>query len=56
MSKATDGSWIDAQWMIAGAPSVLHDAVALLPAKPAMADVAGFVTKLGDLRFWARSH
>jgi catalase len=103
-AKASDGSWIDAQQMIAGAPSVLYDAVALLPAKPAMAellkestardfvadafahckfigfveaaaplldkagiardeaviplasakDVAGFVTRLGDLRFWAR--
>jgi catalase len=103
-AKASDGSWIDAQQMIAGAPSVLYDAVALLPAKPAMADllkestardfvadafahckfigfveaaaplldkagiardeavialaspkdVAGFVSKLGELRFWAR--
>ncbi|UVK51591.1 catalase [Mesorhizobium sp. AR02] len=103
-AKASDGSWIDAQQMIAGAPSVLYDAVALLPAKPAMADllkestardfvadafahckfigfveaaaplldkagvtedeaviplasardVAGFLTRLGDLRFWAR--
>ncbi|MFA6155566.1 catalase [Mesorhizobium sp.] len=38
-AKASDGSWIDAQQMIAGAPSVLYDAVALLPAKPAMADL-----------------
>jgi len=103
-AKASDGSWIDAQQMIAGAPSVLYDAVALLPAKPAMADLlkestardfvadafahckfigfveaaaplldkagiardeavialasakdaAGFVTRLGDLRLWAR--
>ncbi|BAV46746.1 catalase [Mesorhizobium loti] len=103
-AKASDGSWIDAQQMISGAPSVLYDAVALLPAKPAMADllkestardfvadafahckfigfveaaaplldkagvaedeavialaspkdVAGFVTRLGELRFWAR--
>lgn len=36
-AKASDGSWIDAQQMIAGAPSVLYDAVALLPTKPAMA-------------------
>jgi len=36
-AKVSDGSWIDAQQMIAGAPSVLYDAVALLPAKPAMA-------------------
>ncbi|QPC91587.1 catalase [Mesorhizobium sp. INR15] len=103
-AKASDGSWIDAQQMIAGAPSVLYDAVALLPAKTAMADllkestardfvadafahckfigfvegaaplldkagiagdegvialvsakdISGFMTKLGDLRFWAR--
>ncbi|WP_095200580.1 catalase [Mesorhizobium carmichaelinearum] len=103
-AKASDGSWIDAQQMIAGAPSVLYDAVALLPAKPAMADllkestardfvadafahckfigfveaaaplldkagvaedeavialasakdIASFVTRLGELRFWAR--
>jgi catalase len=103
-AKASDGSWIDAQQMISGAPSVLYDAVALLPAKPAMADllkestardfvadafahckfigfveaaapllskagvaedeavislasakdVAGFVTGLGALRWWAR--
>jgi len=38
-AKASDGSWIDAQQMIAGAPSVLYDAIALLPAKPAMADL-----------------
>jgi catalase len=103
-AKASDGSWIDAQQMISGAPSVLYDAVALLPAKPAMAellkestardfvadafahckfigfveaaaallskagiaedeaviplesvkDIAGFVTRLGELRWWAR--
>ncbi|MBE1710677.1 MULTISPECIES: catalase [Mesorhizobium] len=103
-AKASDGSWIDAQQMIAGAPSVLYDAIALLAAKPAMAgllrestardfvadafahckfigfveaaaplldkagvvedeaviplasakDVAGFITRLGDLRLWAR--
>ncbi|MBZ9676420.1 catalase [Mesorhizobium sp. ES1-1] len=38
-AKASDGSWIDAQQMIAGGPSVLYDAVALLPAEPAMADL-----------------
>ncbi|MBN9219314.1 MAG: catalase [Mesorhizobium sp.] len=38
-AKASDGSWIEAQQMIAGAPSVLYDAVALLPAKPAMVDL-----------------
>ncbi|KRB23398.1 MULTISPECIES: catalase [Mesorhizobium] len=38
-AKASDGGWIDAQQMIAGAPSVLYDAIALLPAKPAMADL-----------------
>ncbi|WP_256751387.1 catalase [Mesorhizobium sp. Mes31] len=103
-ATASDGSWIDAQQMISGGPSVLYDAVALLPAKPAMADllkestardfvadafahckfigfveaaapllskagvvedeavvrlasvkdVAGFVTRLGELRWWAR--
>ncbi|MFC3324506.1 catalase [Mesorhizobium cantuariense] len=103
-AKASDGSWIDAQQMIAGAPSVLYDAVALLPTKAAMAellkestardfvadafahckfigyveaaspllskagvaedeaviplasvkDIAGFVTRLGELRWWAR--
>ncbi|MCZ8548635.1 catalase [Mesorhizobium qingshengii] len=103
-ATASDGSWIYAQQMIAGGPSVLYDAVALLPAKPAMADllkestardfvadafahckfigfveaaapllskagvvedeavvqlasvkdVAGFVTRLGELRWWAR--
>ena len=103
-AKASDGSWIEAQQMISGAPSVLYDAIALLPAKPAMAellkestardfvadafahckfigfveaaapllskagitedeaviplssakDVAGFVARLGELRWWAR--
>ncbi|WP_027052271.1 catalase [Mesorhizobium erdmanii] len=38
-AKASDGSWIEAHQMIAGAPSVLYDAVALLPAKAAMADL-----------------
>jgi catalase len=35
-AKASDGSWIDADQMIDGGPSVLYDAVALLPAKAAM--------------------
>lgn len=38
-AKASDGSWIDAHQMISGAPSVLYDAIALLPAKPAMGDL-----------------
>jgi catalase len=37
--KASDGSWIDADQMIDGAPSVLYDAVALLPAAAAMDDL-----------------
>jgi catalase len=32
-AKASDGSWIEADQMIDGGPSVLYDAVALLPAK-----------------------
>jgi catalase len=35
-SEASDGSWIDADQMIDGGPSVLYDAVALLPAAAAM--------------------
>ena len=35
-AKASDGSWIAADQMIDGAPSVLYDAVALLPAQGAM--------------------
>jgi catalase len=35
-AKASDGSWIDADQMIDGGPSVLFDAVALLPAAAAM--------------------
>ena len=35
-AKANDGSWIDADQMIGGGPSVLYDAVALLPAQAAM--------------------
>jgi catalase len=38
-AKASDGSWIEADQMIDGGPSVLYDAVALLPAKAAMADL-----------------
>jgi catalase len=34
--EASDGSWIDADQMIDGGPSVLYDAVALLPAPAAM--------------------
>ena len=37
--KASDGSWIDADQMIDGGPSVLYDAVALLPAAAAMNDL-----------------
>jgi catalase len=37
--KASDGSWIDADQMIDGGPSVLYDAVALLPAPEAMDDL-----------------
>ena len=37
--KASDGSWIDADQMIDGGPSVLYDAVALLPAAAAMDDL-----------------
>ena len=35
-AEASDGSWIEADQMIDGAPSVLYDAVALLPAAAAM--------------------
>jgi catalase len=38
-AKASDGSWIDADQMIDGGPSVLYDAVALLPAEAAMDDL-----------------
>jgi catalase len=38
-AKASDGSWIDAHQMIDGGPSVLYDAVALLPAEAAMKDL-----------------
>ena len=38
-AKASDGSWIEADQMIDGAPSVLYDAVALLPAAAAMDDL-----------------
>jgi catalase len=35
-AKASDGSWIEADQMIDGGPSVLYDAIALLPAAAAM--------------------
>ena len=35
-AEASDGSWIDADQMIDGGPSVLYDAVALLPTAAAM--------------------
>jgi len=38
-AKASDGSWIAADQMIDGGPSVLYDAVALLPAEAAMDDL-----------------
>ena len=38
-AKASDGSWIEADQMIDGGPSVLYDAVALLPAEAAMDDL-----------------
>jgi catalase len=37
--KAGDGSWIEADEMIDGAPSVLYDAVALLPAPAGIDDL-----------------
>jgi catalase len=37
--KASDGSWVEADQMIDGGPSVLYDAVALLPAAAAMSDL-----------------
>ena len=36
---ASDGSWVPAHFMIDGGPSVLFDAIALLPAKAAMDDL-----------------
>ena len=38
-AEASDGSWIDADQMIDGGPSVLYDAVALLPAADAINDL-----------------
>ncbi|WP_245951958.1 catalase [Mesorhizobium loti] len=38
-AKASDGSFIEADQMLAGAPSVLYDAVALLPSQAAIADL-----------------
>jgi catalase len=37
--KGSDGSWIEADQMIDGGPSVLYDAIALLPAADAMDDL-----------------
>jgi catalase len=37
--KASDGKWIEADQMIDGGPSVLYDAVALLPGASAMKDL-----------------
>lgn len=37
--EASDGSWIEADQMIDGGPSVLYDAVVLLPAAEAMEDL-----------------
>ena len=38
-AKASDGSWIEADQMISGGPSVLYDAVALLPSEAAIPDL-----------------
>jgi catalase len=38
-AKASDGSWIEADQMLAGAPSALYDAIAILPSASAMADL-----------------
>jgi catalase len=38
-AKAGDGSWIEADQMIDGGPSVLYDAIALLPGAAAMDDL-----------------
>jgi catalase len=38
-AEASDGSWIEADQMIDGGPSVLYDAVALLPAEGAIDDL-----------------
>jgi catalase len=38
-AKASDGSWIEADQMIDGGPSVLYDAVVLMPAADAMDDL-----------------
>ena len=37
--EASDGGWIEADQMIDGGPSVLYDAIALLPAAAAMGDL-----------------
>src|SRR6201747_323937 len=46
-AKGSDGSWIEADQMIDGGPSVLYDAVALLPAKAAMDDLIQEATARG---------
>lgn len=38
-AKASDGSWIEADQMIDGGPSVLYDAIALLPSEAAIDDL-----------------
>ena len=45
--KASDGSWVEADQMIDGGPSVLYDAVALLPAAAAMSDLLQEVYSAG---------
>jgi catalase len=41
---ASDGSWVEAQQMIDGGPSVLYDAVALLPSAAAVDDLVNEAT------------
>ena len=43
-AKLSDGSWIAADQMIDGGPSVLYDAIALLPAKAAIDDLVQELT------------
>ena len=38
-AEASDGSWIEADQMIDGGPSVLYDAIVLLPSEDAIADL-----------------
>jgi hypothetical protein len=70
--EASDGTWIDADQKLDGGPSVLFDAVALLPSadgvsalldEPAARDFVGnagscrtFVASCRKLRFWARAN